>query len=279
MRSGTKSAKIAARPRARPIRWLAAATGTLLLGLMGCQQPPASTGGDGGATASVGIDVSAGGTSGSGRGSSVSVSAAVGQTCTDAWRRRGHTTQGEAKAFLTQCLAEQGVEGRRLDAASVLALLEPAIPANSALTSLVPADIATFCPAYAQQDGQGRANFWRGLLLAMVGPESGFRTTASLWEEGDLQQFSIGLLQLSYTDRANYGCDFANEADIADPSRNLACGVRIMTKLVGKHSAIGARSGNQWLGGAGYWSVLRTTSDARAGIIRATSSLPVCQVD
>lgn len=284
MRMTAEDAKEDERSRARPV-WLAVAAGILLLGLMGCQQSPVSPGNDGGATTSAGTDVSAGIASRSGNREELdddlgaSTSEARGQTCTNAWRRRGHTTQREAKAFLTQCLAEQGVESQRLDAASVLALLEPAIPASSALTSLVPADIAAFCPRYAQQDAQGRASFWRGLLLAMVGPESGFRTTTSLWEEGGLQQFSIGLLQLSYTDRANYGCDFTDEADIADPARNLACGVRIMTRLVSENGAIGTRSGKRWLGGARYWSVLRTTSDARAGIVRATSNLPACQVD
>lgn len=276
-----EDAKEDERSRIKPA-WFAATTGILLLGLMGCQQPPVSPENNGGRTASAGTDASAGiasrfGNRAEPRNPSASAPAALGQTCTDAWRRQGHTTQREAKAFLTQCLAEQGVENQRLDAVSVLAFLEPAIPANSALTSLIPADISTFCPAYAQQDGQGRASFWRGLLLAMVGPESGFRTTTSLWEKGKLQQFSIGLLQLSYTDRANYGCDFANEADIADPARNLSCGVRIMTKLVSENGAIGARSGDRWLGGARYWSVLRTTSDARASIVRATLSLPVCQ--
>ena len=288
MRTTQEDTKGKERLRAKPAWWRAAAAGTLLFGLVGCQQLPVPPGDGGGATASSGTDAGAGAAPGSSGGegpddpgvvAGSSVSAAIGQTCTDAWRRQGHTTQREAKAFLTRCLAEQGVEGQRLDAASVLALLEPAIPADSALTALVPADVTTFCPAYAQQDAEGRASFWRRLVLAMVGPESGFSTTASLWEGGGLQQFSIGLLQLSYTDRANHGCDFANEADIADPARNLACGVRIMTRLVGENGAIGARSGDRWLGGARYWSVLRTTSDARAGIIRATSSLPACQME
>lgn len=260
------------RRRARSVRPGAIAVAFLLV-LVGCQEGSAPPEGGPGTVAggtSVGVQAGSG-------GFGTVASAAVGQTCTDEWRRRGHTTQREAKAFLTQCLAGQGVQEQRLSAADVMTLLERAIPASSALTTLVPADIATFCPAYARQDPQGRADFWRGLLLAMVGPESGFRTTASLWEEGGLQQFSIGLLQLSYTDRQSHGCDFGNEADIADPARNLSCGVRIMTGLVGENGAIGARSGNRWLGGARYWSVLRTTSDARTGIIRATSSLPSCQ--
>ncbi len=256
------------RSRASRSRRLAAAAGIMLIGLTACQQSPSQLGDNGGLLPANDVGVIS--------TTATTVAAAVGQTCTDAWRNHGHTTQREAKAFLTQCLAAQGVEGERLDPPRVLAFLKPAIPASSPLTSVVPVDIATFCPDYVQQDAEGRASFWRALLLAMVGPESDFQTTTALWEGGELQQFSIGLLQLSYTDRRNYGCDFTNEADIADPARNLACGVRIMTRLVGQNSAIGTRSEGRWLGGARYWSVLRTTSDARAGIVRSTSSLPMC---
>ena len=275
MRTTQKNTMREEHSRAKSVWWRAAAAGTLLFGLIGCQHPPVPSE-DGG---EVTIFSDGEGPDDLGTVAVSSISAAIGQTCTNAWRRLGHTTQREAKAFLTRCLADQGVEGQRLDAASVLALLEPAIPADSALTVLVPIDVTTFCPAYAQQGAEGRASFWRGLILAMVGPEFGFRTTASLWEEGRLQQFSIGLLQLSYTDRANHGCDFTNEADIADPARNLTCGVRIMTRLVSENGAIGVRSGDRWLGGARYWSVLRTTSDARAGIIHATSNLPACRME
>jgi hypothetical protein len=255
----------------RRSRRCAAAVAILLIGLMACKQSMPRPGNADGKTSASEESVVA--------TTATSAATTVGQTCTDAWSRRGHTTQREAKAFLTQCLAAQGVEGERLDPARVLALLEPAIPASSPLTSVVPVDFATFCPNYGGLDAEGRATFWRGLLLAMVGPESNFHTTTSLWEGGDLQQFSIGLLQLSYTDRRNYGCDFANEADIADPARNLACGVRIMTRLVTQNTAIGTHSEGRWLGGARYWSVLRTTSDSRDDIVRATSSLAVCQAN
>ena len=256
------------RSRASRRKWFAAAAGIVVISLTACQQsptqpvdnrhlPPAS---DVGMTSSP----------------ATTVATAVGQTCTNAWRNHGHTTQREAKAFLKECLAAQGVEGESFDRTRVLALLERLIPASSELTSVVPIDIATFCPDYVRQDTEGRAGFWRGLLLAMVEPESGFQTTTAYWEEGGLQQFSIGLLQLSYTDARSYACDFTNEADIVDPARNLDCGVRIMTSLVGKDRSIGTRDEGRWLGGARYWSVLRNTSDARADIVRTTSNLPMC---
>lgn len=201
-------------------------------------------------------------------------SAATGQTCTDGWREHGHTNQREAQAFLTRCLADQGVTEERMTREAVLATAARVIPATSPLASLSPSDAAAFCPGYAAADAEGRADFWRVLLTAIARPESDYRTTASLWEGGGLDQFSIGLLQLSYTDRAR-GCDFTNEADIADPARNLDCGARIMTKLVESDGVIGGgEAGNR--GGARYWSTLRSTSDARAEIIAATRSASAC---
>ena len=203
-----------------------------------------------------------------------SVSTAEGQTCTNGWRAHGHTNQPQAQAFLRQCLADQGVVGRRMTRDSVLATAATVIPASSPLTSLVPGDIAAFCPGYAGLSADGRADFWRALVTAIARPESDFRTDASLWELGNLNQFSIGLLQLSFTDRAS-GCDFNNEADLADPARNLACGARILNRLVSNDGVIGGGSAEN-RGGARYWSTLRSDSPARAEVIGATSNLAAC---
>jgi hypothetical protein len=206
-------------------------------------------------------------------------SALVGQTCTNAWRAHGHTNQEEAKAFLAQCLADQGVVGRRMNRESVFAVATKVVPVDSPLTSLVPSDVGVFCPSYAELDAGSRAVFWRTLLTAIARPESDFQTNASLWEGGKLQQFSIGLMQLSYTDRANYGCDFGNEADIADPNLNLACGAKIITRLVKKSSMIGGGSEDKPQGAALYFSTLRSSTPGRAEIIGKTSNVPVCKAN
>lgn len=207
---------------------------------------------------------------------SASLSHTVGQTCTEAWRRHGHTNQRDAQAFLKGCLAQQGVIAKQFDPAGVEALLATLVPEGGALTTLVPRDVEAWCPGYAAEDSAGRAVFWRALLTAIVKPESDYVTTASLWELGKLNQFSIGLLQLSFTDAAVYGCEFANEAEIADPRRNLDCGVRIMTRQVRKAGVIEGKSGDNWVGGAAYWSTLRAGEGARGAIQRATMALPEC---
>jgi hypothetical protein len=169
-----------------------------------------------------------------------------------------------------------GAVDERLTPALVSAKLSIMLPSNHELTSLVPRDIASFCPAYTSQSPAGRASFWQALLTAVVKPESNYETATAYWEDGRQQQFSLGLLQLSYNDNAGYSCGFTTEAQVTDPDRNLACGIRIVSKLVKRDGRIGGDAGST-NGAAAYWSTLRSSSRARAEIIRVTTELPVCQ--
>lgn len=200
---------------------------------------------------------------------------AASASCTAEWRARGGS-QAEAKAFAAECLRRSGGVERTLSAAEVDRLLVPLVTPGSELARLVPADVAAFCPDYAAASPDGRAAFWRALIAAMVPPESARKTATAYWEGGTLQQFSIGLLQLSLTDAAGYGCSFRTEAEITDPEANLACGVRIVTARVRRSSRIGGDAAHPSAGAAAYWSTLRVTSPARAQIIAATSALPAC---
>lgn len=197
--------------------------------------------------------------------------------CTLAWRAHGHTTQAEAKAFAARCLTPaDGAVDERLTPALVSAKLSSLLPSNHELTSVVPRDIASFCPAYASQGPADRAIFWRALLTAIVKPESNYQTATAYWEDGRQQQYSLGLLQLSYNDNAGYSCGFTTEAQVTNPDRNLACGIRIVSKLVRRDGRIGG-DGDNTSGAAAYWSTLRSSSRARAEIIGITAELPVCQ--
>ena len=75
---------------------------------------------------------------------------------------------------------------------------------------------------------------------------------------------SEGLLQLSYSDKKYYGCDFDWEKDqfkldddheksIFDPKKNLECGVVILNRLVGKKGTPFFNSGH-------YWAVLKPSN-------------------
>lgn len=75
---------------------------------------------------------------------------------------------------------------------------------------------------------------------------------------------SEGLLQLSYSDKGYYGCDFDFEGDVEkfttdqtksifDPKKNLECGVIILNRLVGKKGTPYYNSGH-------YWAVLKPSN-------------------
>ncbi|SCM79725.1 hypothetical protein KL86PLE_90607 [uncultured Pleomorphomonas sp.] len=203
--------------------------------------------------------------------------------CSLAWKAHGHTTQSEAKTFANACLtAEDGAVDVRMTPGQVRSKLATLLPPDHALPAMVPADIDTFCPGYAAASPAGRAHFWQELMTAMVSPESGYKTKTSYWEKGQ-DQYSLGLLQLSYNDKYSYrdasipGCEFTTEAQVTDPDVNLQCAVKIMTKVVKKANVIGGDQSRLTRGGANYWSTLRMTSDARPPIIAATRSIPVCQ--
>ncbi|MDR4306625.1 transglycosylase SLT domain-containing protein [Chelatococcus sambhunathii] len=198
-------------------------------------------------------------------------------SCTAQWRAHGHTTQTAAKAFAAQCLRDQGGVARQLNAASVAVLARQAVPTGSGLTALEPSDIEVFCPAYRRQGAEGRAAFWAGLLTAIARPESDYNTATTLWEGGTQQQFSIGLLQLSLSDEGGYRCGFRTEADITEPARNLACGEKILLKLVSRAGFIGGDTAHQTSAAAAYWSTLRSSSPARAEIIGKTRALEACR--
>jgi hypothetical protein len=146
------------------------------------------------------------------------------------------------------------------------------------LLSSAPADVADFCPGYAELSSSDRKNFWVYLLSSVAQLESDFDPTSIYTEnfrdaKGNLVQ-SVGLLQLSLGDAAPYGCSFRTTADIEDPIQNLDCGMRILNKLVGQNHRLAGKSGSAWQGGARYWSTLR--SPKVSTIQGWTRALPMC---
>ncbi|ATC32989.1 hypothetical protein CA606_11975 [Caulobacter vibrioides] len=205
-------------------------------------------------------------------------------SCTKQMKARGFTTQADAKKFGRACLAAQGATAKTLTRLEVVTLLEPLLGATHPLAATLPVDAATFCPQYAELALKDRALVWRTLLTAMARPESNFQAAEPYWEV-DQGQYSIGLLQLSLSDEAGYGCGLKSEADLTRPDVNLACAVKIMTRWVTKDGRIGGDPAYLKLGGARYWSTLRerkTTppgappADARDEVVAAVRALPRC---
>jgi hypothetical protein len=147
----------------------------------------------------------------------------------------------------------------------------------SGLPDLVPADVAAFWPFYEGAEREARIQFWLMLVSAVARCESNFDPECVYEEPEPLNQKSIGLLQLSLTDR-RYGCDFPDEESIKEAPRNLRGGVLIMDSLAGRAGRIGGDSAHRKSGLAAYWSTLRVPRpghhDSRAYVISRTRSLP-----
>lgn len=206
-------------------------------------------------------------------------------SCTLQMKRRGFTTQGDAKKFGRSCLVAQGARLQTLKRAEVMALAADVIGADHALAKSTPADAKTFCPNYAQLPQEQRAVVWQSLLTAMARPESNYQAAEPYWEV-DQDQYSVGLLQLSLADEGGYRCGLKTEVDLTDPRKNLSCGARILARWVVRDGRIGGDPANLKLGGGRYWSTLRerkTTpagappADARDEIISAVRSLGICR--
>jgi len=200
------------------------------------------------------------------------------QSCTAQWKGHGHTTQPAAQAFARNCLAAQGAVARNVDSKTVARKLASLIDAQKPLSGLEPSDVASFCPGYLLQDRNGRAVFWRTLLTGLVSAESVNNSAATYWEQ-DQGQYSIGLLQLSLADEPRYHCGFKSEVDITDPDRNLACGVKVVTMLVGDDGVLGGDAGHEMKGIGAYWQNLRRPSEVRGRLMATTRALPQCRPD
>lgn len=113
---------------------------------------------------------------------------------------------------------------------------------GSDMETTVPRDIASWCPAYAENPPHLRRAFWVGMMSALAKHESTYRPTAvggpNLW---------YGLLQI-YPDTARrYGCRATTGEALKDPEDNLSCAIRIMNVTVPRDNAIAVRD-SRWRG-------------------------------
>lgn len=144
-----------------------------------------------------------------------------------------------------------------------------------------PSDVASYCPRFPTMGREQKIAFWVHIISAIAEKESNFDPTMSYTEtfvntKGE-RVVSRGLLQLSLESANLYGCGFATEHDLENPSENLACGVKILNHWVSRESVISSDDESRWHGAARYWGVLRT-SGTRDHISSSTSELPMCQV-
>lgn len=136
------------------------------------------------------------------------------------------------------------------------------------LPDVVPADIATWCPGYADAAEDEREAFWVGLMSALAKHESTWNPRAS----GGGGQW-IGLLQISPATARHYGCEATTTAELKDGAANLSCAVRIAAVQVRRDGLV-AGGGAQGMGRD--WAPFRSSSK-RAEMAGWTRAQSYCQ--
>ena len=131
------------------------------------------------------------------------------------------------------------------------------------LVSNVPGDVATFCPAYAEQGPEERRAFWAGFLSSLAKHESTWNPQA----KGGGGKW-LGLMQIAPATWRGYGCS----GNILDGGDNLSCAVKIMTKQVGRDGVI-AGGGKRGVGRD--WAPIQSSSK-RADIASWTRQQSYC---
>ena len=103
------------------------------------------------------------------------------------------------------------------------------------LLEFVPEDIETWCPSYADQPLEKRAEFWVGFISALTRYESTFRPRAvgggGRWH---------GLMQILPSTARLYGCRATTGAALQSGPANLSCAIRIITRTVRRDGVVGA---------------------------------------
>lgn len=134
------------------------------------------------------------------------------------------------------------------------------------LSSIVPADIATWCPAYPEASRAERDAFWTGLLSTLAKHESTWNPDAV---GGDGRWF--GLVQISPGTARGYGCEARSGEALKDGPANLSCAIRIMAVTVPRDGVVSAGREGVAADWGPFWSDRK-----RADMIAWTSTQPYC---
>ncbi len=138
---------------------------------------------------------------------------------------------------------------------------------DAVLAARVPADIAVWCPGYAEAPLNDRRAFWVGMMSALAKHESSWNPHAA----GGGGRY-VGLMQISPTTARANGCDATSAGALKDGSENLACAVEVFSRDVARDGVV-AGKGNQGVGR--QWSPFRKAGK-RAEMAEWTASQPYC---
>jgi hypothetical protein len=166
---------------------------------------------------------------------------------------------------------EMGDSSRKSWSAKLVSVVKGEMPKLSKAK-----DIKRFCPKFAGMTDDKKVIVFSEVVVGMALYESSFKPDLVFREPAPLHIDSIGLLQLSYEDKAVYPfCNLDKKKNnLKDPLNNLDCGVKIFAHLINKWGYITTPANK---GAAAYWSTLREKRNGLAGIIsRVKTKVPGC---
>jgi len=137
------------------------------------------------------------------------------------------------------------------------------------LPTLVPDDIASWCPAYAENDLIEREAFWVGLFSALAQHESTWNPRAvgggGRW---------YGLVQITPSTARGYGCEARSGEALLNGAANVSCAMRIWASTVSRDNMVS--QGNR--GVAADWGPMHSSQSRKREDMRAwISQQSYCQ--
>jgi hypothetical protein len=115
-----------------------------------------------------------------------------------------------------------------------------------------------FIAGYSGLSNPMQVKFWAEMLVAIAKFESAWKPTDVYHESFGVN--SVGLLQLSFQDGANYHLTppIGSEEGLKDPLLNLTWGAAIFSRWLARDKVVASGSGDASRGSARYWSTMRT---------------------
>lgn len=112
-----------------------------------------------------------------------------------------------------------------------------------------------FIYGYSALSASNKLRFWAEFVIKIIAYESSFDPHCIYQEPYPLNELSVGLLQLSYSNKNSYHLEGISEENksLEDPLINIRCGMIILAYWLEKDGVVAQNAH----GGARYWSVLR----------------------
>lgn len=136
------------------------------------------------------------------------------------------------------------------------------------LTDIVPEDIETWCPGYAEASDSDRRAFWAGLMSAVARYESSWNPQAA----GGGGRY-IGVMQISPRSASHHGCTADTASELKDGAANLECAADIIATSVAADRMV---AGNGREGAGRDWMPFRS-AEKRAEMSAWTRAQPYCK--